>query len=128
MQPDDISYSITFDDVLLTPTKSTISSRFNGDIDLSVELVPGIKLDKPIISANMDTVTGLQMANAMADLGGLGVVHRFMTIEEHKKVLKESKGYKVIKTPLITDDWTDFSNEYNYYVQGNPMVIKKFEK
>ncbi len=42
--------------------------------------------------------------------------------------LLESKGYKVIKTPLITDDWTDFSNEYNYYVQGNPMVIKKFER
>ncbi len=90
-----IGKGFAFDDLLLIPTKSTISSRFNGDIDLSVEIVPGMKLEKPIISANMDTVTGLKMANTMADLGGLGIIHRFMTIEDHKKVLKESKGYKV---------------------------------
>lgn len=41
--------------------------------------------------------------------------------------LLESRGYKVIKTPNIDEDWTDFANDYHYYVQGNPMVIEKFK-
>ena len=42
--------------------------------------------------------------------------------------LLESKGYKVVKTPSIDDDWTNFANQYDYYVQGNPMVIEKFKE
>lgn len=48
-------------------------------------------------------------------------------LDRNMKLL-ESKGYKVIKTPEIDDDWTEFANEYDIYVQGNPMVITKFSK
>lgn len=47
-------------------------------------------------------------------------------LDENIKLF-ESRGYKVIKTPGIDDDWTDFANEYDIYVQGNPMVIEKFK-
>jgi len=47
-------------------------------------------------------------------------------LEDNINLLK-SRGYKVIKTPDINDDWTEFANQYDIYVQGNPMVIKKFQ-
>lgn len=65
----------TFDDVLLVPKYSRVKSR--SDVDLSVDLPRGIKLDIPIISANMKTVTGPVMAAKIADLGGIGLLHRF---------------------------------------------------
>ena len=48
-----------------------------------------------------------------------------INLDKNIKLL-ESRGYKTIKTPSIDEDWTDFANEYEYYVQGNPMVIEKF--
>lgn len=65
---------VTFDDVLVVPNYSDISSR--QEIDTSVQFL-GFKLDVPIISANMDYVTGIDMVKAMRDAGGLGVLHRF---------------------------------------------------
>lgn len=94
---------LSFDDVLLKPRRSTITSRFSNDIDLSVKLVEGIKLNYPIISANMDTVTGMKMANAMSDFGALGIIHRFISIEEHEKSLQQSKGFKVACIGLGSD-------------------------
>jgi IMP dehydrogenase len=73
---------LTFDDVLLVPRCSTIDSRFNGDIDLSTSIA-GIPLKRPIISANMDTVTECRMVAAMHREGGLGIIHRFMPPEDH---------------------------------------------
>jgi len=67
----------TFDDVLLIPKRSNISSR--EDVDLSVELPRGIKLGLPLVSANMKTVTGPEMAASIARLGGLAILHRFDT-------------------------------------------------
>jgi IMP dehydrogenase len=69
---------LTFDDVLLVPRHSRVLSR--SDVRTATTLVSGISLAIPIISANMDTVTEAQMAIAMARAGGLGVIHRFMTI------------------------------------------------
>jgi len=79
---------LTFDDVLLRPRKSTIPSRRDQSIDLSTQLVPGIELQYPIISANMDTVTHREMAMTMMELGGLGIVHRFMEREQQHIVLR----------------------------------------
>jgi IMP dehydrogenase len=65
----------TFDDVLLTPKYSTITSR--DDVDLNVRLPRNLKLNLPFVSANMKSVTGPKMARAIAELGGLGILHRF---------------------------------------------------
>lgn len=76
-----IRSALTFDDVLLVPRLSDISTRSldieNPEIDLSSDLGKGITLKIPIISANMDTVTGPIMARAIAEMGGMGLLHRF---------------------------------------------------
>jgi IMP dehydrogenase len=73
-------FGLTFDDVLLVPHHSSIQSR--KDVSTATWLVPGIRLSIPIISSNMDTVTETRMAIAMAQLGGIGILHRFMTIDQ----------------------------------------------
>jgi len=71
---------LAFDDVLLVPQYSTVESR--SDVNLSQNLGSDIVLDVPIISSPMDTVTGVDMAIAMNHVGGLGIIHRYNTIEE----------------------------------------------
>ena len=74
-----IREGLTFDDVLLVPHKSEVLPR---DVDPSIQLTPKIKLNIPILSAAMDTVTDYKMAIAMAREGGIGVIHKNMTIAE----------------------------------------------
>ena len=71
---------LTFDDVLLVPKYSTIRSR--KDASIKTRLTEKIELNIPIISANMDTVTEANMAIAMAREGGIGIIHRFMSLED----------------------------------------------
>ncbi|MFA5759466.1 MAG: IMP dehydrogenase [Clostridia bacterium] len=71
----------TFDDVLLVPKHSRVKSR--SDVNLDILLPRGIKLSMPLVSANMKTVTGIQMAYTIANLGGLSILHRF----DHHDVL-----------------------------------------
>ncbi len=70
---------LTFDDVLLVPKRSGVTSR--SAVETSGQLSRRLRLAIPVISANMDTVTEAPMAIAMAQLGGLGAIHRFMTAE-----------------------------------------------
>lgn len=86
---------LTFDDVILVPRRSSFGSRFNGDIDFKVELLPGIFLDSPLISANMDSVTEELMATTLNQLGGLGIIHRFMSKEKQYAEISKSIGYKI---------------------------------
>jgi IMP dehydrogenase/GMP reductase len=79
---------LTYDDVFLIPQKGVADSRFNGSISLSTELLPELTLEYPIISANMDTITELEMAKAMVELGGLGIIHRFLDLQEITFLLK----------------------------------------
>ena len=74
-----IREGLTFDDVLLVPARSEVLPR---DVDLSIQLTKNIKLNIPMLSAAMDTVTDSRMAIAMAREGGLGIIHKNMTIEE----------------------------------------------
>ena len=76
----DIKESLTFDDVLLVPKKAIVTSR--KDISLKTRLSKNIPLHIPIISANMDTVTESAMAITLAKMGGLGIIHRFLSIEQ----------------------------------------------
>jgi IMP dehydrogenase len=91
---------LTFDDVLLVPRRSNIRSR--SEVDTSTWLVPGICMAIPIISANMDTVTETPMAIAMAQSGGLGVIHRFMTIERQADAVRRVKRSEsfVVENPI----------------------------
>jgi IMP dehydrogenase len=95
----------TFDDVLLIPQRSDIRSR--KQVNTSVELAPNIKLNIPIISANMDTVTESGMAIALAREGGLGIVHRYLTIEDQVKEIqkvKRAQGYIIYDPMTLTQD------------------------
>jgi len=91
---------LTFDDVLLVPQRSHIRSRAN--VDISTVLVPGIKLAIPVISSNMDTVTESEMAIAMAHAGGLGIIHRFLPIEEQAEEVRKVKRSEsfVVENPI----------------------------
>ena len=90
---------LTFDDVLLVPKYSDITSR--AQTDLSTKLSRNISLNIPFLSANMDTVTESNMAVTMAREGGIGIIHRFLTIaEEVKEVLKVKRaGSVMIENP-----------------------------
>ena len=92
---------LTFDDVLLVPKYSTITSR--SQTNLETKLSKNISLNIPLISANMDTVTESSMAVVMARQGGLGMIHRFLTIEEEaNEVLKVKRsGSVMIENPYF---------------------------
>lgn len=81
--------ALTFDDVLLVPKFSSIVSR--SEVDLSLNLGPSIQLSLPVISSPMDTVTEAEMAVAISKAGGLGIVHRYNSIDQQAKIAMEAK-------------------------------------
>lgn len=91
---------LTFDDVLIMPKRSDVRSR--RDPELNSQLTKKQILEVPILSANMDTVTGVEMAIAMGKLGALGILHRFASIEEQAAMVRMVKdsGAKVISASI----------------------------
>ncbi len=85
-----ISEALTFDDVLLVPAYSEV---LPGEVSLQTRLTRNIKLNIPVLSAAMDTVTGKRMAIAMALQGGLGFIHKNMSIERQAEAVKAVKSY-----------------------------------
>lgn len=116
---------LTFDDVLLIPAHSEVLPK---DVDLSINLTQNIKLNIPIISAGMDTVTESKMAIAMARQGGLGIIHKNMSIDEQaeevEKVKRSENG--VITNPFfLTPQHQVFDAEHlmgKYRISGVPIV------
>ncbi|BDQ30124.1 MAG: IMP dehydrogenase [Nitrosopumilus sp.] len=108
---------LTFDDVLLVPKYSDITSR--SQTDLTTKLSRNISINIPFVSANMDTVTESSMAVAMARAGGIGIIHRFLTIEEqaHEVLKVKRSGSIMIENPYsITSnksvqDAIDYAND-----------------
>ena len=92
-----IGDGITFDDVLLVPSYSEI---IPNQVDLSTHLTKKIKLNIPLMSAGMDTVTEHRMAIAMARQGGIGIIHKNMSIEEQAE---EVDKVKRSENGVITD-------------------------
>jgi IMP dehydrogenase len=91
---------LTFDDVLLVPKRSPIHSR--SAVNTQTFLVPGVNLAIPIISANMDTVTEAEMGIAIANAGGIGIIHRFMPIKrqvEEVDRVKRTESF-VVENPI----------------------------
>jgi IMP dehydrogenase len=98
--------ALTFDDVLLVPAYSEFVPR---DADLSTQLTRSIRLNLPILSAAMDTVTEARLAIAMAQEGGIGIVHKNMSIEAQAREVHKVKKFEsgVIHDPItITPDKT----------------------
>lgn len=91
---------LTFDDVLMVPNKSEVRSR--RDPNLRTRLTRRIEIDLPMISANMDSITESAMAISMGNLGGVGILHRFMTPQEQVRQAREIKaaGVKVIAASI----------------------------
>jgi len=83
---------LTFDDVLLVPAASNV---LPNDVDLSIGLTPTLKLNIPVLSAAMDTVTEARLAIRMAQLGGMGVIHKNMLIEQQVAEVKKVKEASV---------------------------------
>jgi len=116
---------LTFDDVLLVPAHSEVLPK---DVDLSVQLTPKIKLNIPMVSAGMDTVTESKMAIAMARQGGIGIIHKNMGIDEQaeqvEKVKRSENG--VITNPFfLTPTHQVFDAEHlmgKYRISGVPIV------
>jgi IMP dehydrogenase len=84
-----IPLALTYEDVLLVPCRSAVTSR--RDVDTSTRLTRGLRLNIPIVAANMDTVTEARMARAMAREGGIGVIHRFMPIAQEAAEIQRVK-------------------------------------
>ncbi len=107
------SKGLTFDDVLLLPRRSSISSR--RQVDTSTRLTDRIRINIPVVSANMDTVTETSMAIAMANAGGIGIIHRFMPIEIQVKQIKLVKRAQAVMV------------EHPYCIDGYASVIQARE-
>ncbi|MBU6428459.1 MAG: IMP dehydrogenase, partial [Cyanobacteria bacterium REEB65] len=96
------SPALTFDDVLIVPKRSSVYSR--KQVSLRTRLVGDLELQLPFISANMDTVTELQMATAMHELGGLGIIHRFLPTELHVDLTKRTPGIRILTLGVKSTD------------------------
>jgi IMP dehydrogenase len=100
----DIPLGLTFDDVLLQPGESDV---LPSQADTSTQLTRGIRLNIPILSSAMDTVTESDMAIVMAQLGGIGVLHRNLTLEEQCAAVRAVKRFEsgmVVNPITITPD------------------------
>lgn len=116
---------LTFDDILLVPARSSILPR---DVEISSYLTREIKLNIPFLSAAMDTVTEAQMAIAMAAQGGIGIIHKNMSIEkqadEVDKVKRSESGMIVNPITLTPDRTIREAEEFmsKYHISGIPIV------
>jgi IMP dehydrogenase len=116
---------LTFDDVLLLPAKSEVLPK---DVSIKVSLTDTLNLNVPVISAGMDTVTEAEMAIAMARQGGLGIIHKNMSIEQQAeqvdKVKRSESG--VISDPFfLSPEHQVFDAEHlmgKYRISGVPIV------
>ena len=117
--------ALTFDDVLLVPDHSEVLPK---DVEISTNLTRNIRLNSPIISSGMDTVTEARMAIAMAREGGLGIIHKNMTIErqaeEVDKVKRSEHG--IIVDPIFLGPENRLQDAHNlmerYRISGVPIT------
>ncbi len=115
----------TFDDVLLVPQKSKVLPR---DVDLRTQLTPEIAMNIPLLSAAMDTVTENEMAVALAREGGLGIIHKNLTIEEQVTMVdrvKRSESGMIVNPVTLNADKTirdARSVMKHYHISGLPVL------
>ena len=121
-----VEEALTFDDVLLVPAYSEVLPR---EVDLSTQLTRNIRLNLPMLSAAMDTVTEARLAITIAQEGGMGIIHKNMTIAAQAREVSRVKKYEsgVIKDPIaVTPDKTirevlELTRAKN--ISGVPVVV-----
>jgi IMP dehydrogenase len=117
--------ALTFDDVLLVPGRSEV---LPADVDLSVALAPGIRLNIPVLSAAMDTVTEARLAVALAREGGVGVLHRNLPLEQQAEEVdkvKRSESGMIVDPITLPPDATLGDAEAimsKYHISGVPIT------
>ncbi|APR65398.1 IMP dehydrogenase (plasmid) [Borrelia anserina] len=112
-----VKEALTFDDVSLVPRKSSV---LPSDVDLRTKLTKNISLNIPFLSSAMDTVTESRMAIAMAKEGGIGIIHKNITIEAQRKEVEIVKAHYrtgIIRNPITIDE--------NASVQEAKLLIAK---
>ena len=125
MIPDVIQEGLTFDDVLLQPAHSEVAP---SDVDTSTRLTANIALRVPVISAAMDTVTESHMAIALAQQGGIGIIHRNMPVdrqaEEVDRVMRSESGMIVDPVTIEPDRKISDALELmtRYRISGVPIT------
>ena len=125
MKEQDIPLALTFDDVLLQPAESEV---LPNQVDISTKISDKIKLNVPLVSAAMDTVTESRLAIAMAQEGGIGIVHKNLTPEQQaEEVLKVKKSESgMIQDPLTVEPENKLSQALEimqrYKISGLPVT------
>eukprot|EP01061_Rhynchopus_euleeides_P018535 TRINITY_DN30695_c0_g2_i1.p1 TRINITY_DN30695_c0_g2~~TRINITY_DN30695_c0_g2_i1.p1 ORF type:complete len:495 (+),score=208.59 TRINITY_DN30695_c0_g2_i1:59-1543(+) len=136
-QEKDVPLRLTYDDVLLVPKFSGVKSR--KDVHTRTKLSRNIWLNIPIVAANMDTVCELDMSIALARAGGIGILHRFCSIDEQcdmVKKIKRAQSYKIFNPRSVSPDDTiaraldvmefDYGSKYGIsslmVLEGNKLV------
>lgn len=117
--------ALTFDDVLLQPARSDVLPT---DVDISSRVTKDISLNMPILSSAMDTVTEANMAIAMAQAGGMGVIHRNLTVEQQAEQVKQVKHFEsgMVVNPITIGPDAALADAYalmdRYRISGIPVV------
>ena len=115
-----IKEALTFDDVLILPRFSSILPQ---DTDLSLKLTNNIKLKVPFLSSAMDTVTESNMAIAMAQEGGMGVIHRNLNIQKQSIEVKKVKNKKLLVGAAVGTNKEDFERAKSLIDSGVDLIV-----
>ena len=122
-----VEKKLTFDDVLLVPRKSSVLPK---EVDCSTNLTKNITLNIPVMSAAMDTVTESEMAIALARQGGIGVIHKNLSIEDQALMVDKVKRYEsgMIRNPITLDEEKTVRDAKQlmeqYSIGGLPVLSK----
>lgn len=106
---ENLPLGLSYDDVLIQPKSSPVESR--EEVSIETRLIRDITIDVPIISANMDTVTEEEMAQAMATFGGVGLIHRFMEPNEQAEMVESVNGV-VGASVGVNEDYVENAGMY----------------
>ena len=122
-----ISEGLTFDDILLLPNHSMVLPK---DVSLETQLTSKINLKIPLISAAMDTVTEAKLAIALAQEGGLGIIHKNMSIEAQTQQIRKVKNFEngMVRNPITVAPETTLREllklMVTYSISGIPVTEK----
>jgi IMP dehydrogenase len=125
MHVDKIQPAYTFDDLLLVPAASKV---IPSDVDISTQLTNNLRLNLPLVSAAMDTVTEYRTAIIMAREGGIGIIHKNMSIDEQARqveMVKKSESGMIIDPVTVTEDQRVADVQAmmaNYKISGVPVL------
>ena len=120
-----VNQALTFDDVLLVPDHSDVLPK---DVDLKTRLTQELSLNIPLLSAAMDTVTESRMGIALSELGGIGIIHKNLSIENQAAEVRKVKKYEsgIVRDPITirsdnkVGELIQLTNELN--ISGMPVV------